>query len=80
MALATYIPQDVSCIVAGIINVEGYVDGTFITIDKDVPPYTTTITPDGTIARTQNGDTTYTVSITVQAASKTNDEIGRAHV
>jgi hypothetical protein len=79
MALATYIPEDVSCIIAGIINVEGYVDGTFITIDKGVPPYTTTITPDGTIARTQNGDTTYTVSITIQAASTTNDVLTKLH-
>lgn len=79
MALATYIPEDVSCIIAGIINVEGYVDGTFITIDKDVPPYTPTITPDGTISRTQNGDTTYTVSITIQAASTTNDVLTKLH-
>lgn len=73
MALATYIPEEVTCVLAGLLVLEGYVDGTFVTIDKDAPPYTTVYTPDGTTARVQNEDNKYTITFTLYGGSASND-------
>jgi hypothetical protein len=71
--LFTYIPESVVCLVAGVLPVEGYLDGTFIRIDKVKAPFQSITTPDGTTARLQNEDKTYTVSITLHNGSSSND-------
>jgi len=75
MALATYVPEEVTCVVAGLLTLDGYVDGTFVTVDKDVAPYTTIRTPDGTVARIQNGDSTYSITFTLYSGSTSNDAL-----
>lgn len=75
MALATYIPEEVTCVLAGLLVLEGYVDGTFVTVDKDVNPYSTVATPDGTTARIQNEDTKYTITFTLYGGSTSNDAL-----
>lgn len=49
--LFNYVPESVNCLVAGFIPIEGFVDGTFITVDKDEMPYSSVRMPDGTIAK-----------------------------
>lgn len=75
MALFTYSPEEVNCLIGGFINIEGYVDGTFIDISKDVMPFTSVRTPDGTVARMYNNDQTYTISLTLHIGSSSNDTL-----
>jgi hypothetical protein len=72
-SIANYCPDDVNVLVAGLLNIKGFVDGTFITIDKDVMPFKSVRTPDGTVARLYDNDQTYTIRITVHSGSNTND-------
>jgi hypothetical protein len=71
--LATYIPEQVTCLVAGMLKVQGFIDGKFIEISKDVQPYKSVRTPDGTIARLYDKDSSYTISITIYSGSSSND-------
>ena len=69
--LATYIPEACTFLAFGI-PIDGFVDGTFISINKDAIPYTTVKTPDGTVARLYNSDQTYTVTLTLYSGSDSN--------
>lgn len=71
--LATYIPEEVVCLIGGVLPVEGFVDGTFIKITKDMVPFTPIRTTDGVISRIYNNDQTYTVEITLHSGSSSND-------
>lgn len=71
--LFNYIPESVNCLVAGIIPIDGYVDGTFISIDKDEMPFTVIRLPDGTIARRYNNSQTYSIAITLHNGAETNN-------
>lgn len=71
--LFTYIPESVQCLIAGFIPIEGFVDGTFITVDKDEMPYSSVRMPDGTIARKYNNSQTYTITITLHNGAETNN-------
>lgn len=68
-----YCPDEVVVLLAGIIKVTGLIDGTFINIDKDVMPYISTRTSDGTVARLYQKDQTYTITLTLSSASDSND-------
>lgn len=71
--LFNYIPESVNCLVAGIIPIDGYVDGTFISIDKDEMPFTDIRLPDGTVARRYNNSQTYSIAITLHNGAETNN-------
>ena len=71
--IASYCPDIVDVLVAGIIKVEGFVDGTFVQIDKDEMPYSSIRMPDGTIARKHNNSQTYTLTITLHSAAEANN-------
>lgn len=71
--LFNYCPDSVQVLVAGFIHIEGFVDGTFISVDKDEMPYSSVRMPDGTIARKFNNSQTYTITITLHNGSSTND-------
>lgn len=71
--LGTYIPAEVSVLIAGILPLEGFYDGTFVNVVKDVTPYTLVRTPDGTTARKHNRSFSYTINFTLYSASKYND-------
>ena len=71
--LFSYIPESVNCLIGGIIPVEGFVDGTFISVDKDEMPYSSIRMPDGTIARKKNNSQTYTITITLHNGAETNN-------
>ena len=71
--LFNYVPESVQCIIAGFIPIEGFVDGTFISVDKDEMPYSSVRMPDGTIARKYNNSQTYTITITLHNGAETNN-------
>lgn len=71
--LATYIPEEVVCLIGGILPIDGYVNGTFIEITKDLMPFSSVRTPDGTVSRIYNNDQTYTIKITLYSGSTSND-------
>lgn len=72
-SLFNYCPESVVCLLGGILPVEGFVDGTFISVSKDLMPFSSTRTPDGTVARLYNNDQTYTITITLHKGSSSND-------
>lgn len=67
-----YAPDEVNVVVAGFIPLNGFVDGTFIEISKDVPPFTPNTTSDGFVSRVYNNSPVYTLKITLIAASNSN--------
>ena len=71
--LFSYIPESVNCLIAGFIPITGFVDGTFISVDKDEMPYSSVRMPDGTIARKYNNSQTYTITITLHNGAETNN-------
>lgn len=73
MSLATYSPEDVTVLIAGIRPLTGYLDGTFITITKDLIPFESARTADGRVARKYNRDQVYTVVINLHSTSEDND-------
>lgn len=73
--LGHYSPEDVSILVAGVIPLVGLTDGSFVTISKDVQPFTSVRTTDGRVARLYSNDQTYTISITLHSASEGNDTL-----
>lgn len=70
--LFNYIPSEVNVLLAGIMPIEGFVDGTFVSIDKDVMPYRSRTTSDGSAVRLYTKSQTYTVTITVHNGSSAN--------
>lgn len=71
--LFNYVPESVQCLIAGFIPIEGFVDGTFISVDKDEMPYSSVRMPDGTVARKYNNSQTYTITITLHNGAETNN-------
>lgn len=72
MAIANYSPDSVNCLAFGI-PLDGFADGTFITIGKDKVPYGSTETADGQVARLYTNSQTYTISLTFHRGSTSND-------
>jgi len=71
--LMTYAPSQVSVAVAGILTLEGFVDGTFINITKAGKPYEDTKAMDGEVARIYRKDDRYTVELTLAQSSMSNN-------
>lgn len=72
MALGNYDPTQVIILLAGVIPVEYVAEGTFISITKDSPIFTTSNSTDGQTYRTKIADTTYSVDLTLSSFSETN--------
>lgn len=75
MAVWQYNPSDVTFTIAGFISVEGYAADTFITITKDVQPFTYTESADGVVSRTYRKSGTYTVELELAQSSISNSYI-----
>lgn len=71
--LATYIPEEVTVLIGGLLPISGFVDGTFLEVHKDLVPFSAIRTPDGTVARLYNNDQTYTITLTLYSGSDSND-------
>lgn len=72
MAIANYCPDDVNCLAFGI-PLNGFAEGTFITVSKDKVPFGTTETADGMNARLYTSSQTYTIQLTFHRGSTSND-------
>lgn len=73
MSLYSYSPEDVTILLLGFIPVEGYIDGTFISINKDIPPFTSGMTADGVQSRVHRISSSYTMRLVISNVSPTND-------
>ena len=73
MKLGTYSPEDVNILVAGIVPITGLAAGSFVTISKNMQPFSAQRTSDGQVARLYNNDQTYTITLTLHSAAESND-------
>lgn len=73
MSLYTYSPEDVTILLLGFLPVEGYIDGTFVSIRKDDPPTTTGVSADGNVARVYRVNDVYTIRLVLSSVSPIND-------
>lgn len=79
MSVRSYSPTDVDILLAGFYKLDGFVQGTFVRIAKDVQPYRTTRTADGRVARTYIDDKTYTITLSLASTSPANDILTKIH-
>ena len=75
--LSTYSPEDVSFIIAGVINLRGFTGGTFITISKDQPVFKTVESTDGIPSRVKNISKAYTITVDLMSTSESNEVMTR---
>lgn len=71
--LASYSPENVMILVAGVYRLEGLMAGSFLTISKNSPIAVTERTADGTVARLINKDDSYSVAVTLTSTTEAND-------
>jgi len=71
--IANYAPDEVNVLVAGIIPISGFTNGSFIRINKMMQPFESRRTADGRVMRLYNRDATYEVALTLHSASPSND-------
>lgn len=67
-----YNPDEVSVLIAGIMSVDGFIDGSFVSVDKDVMPYRSRVTADGRQTRLYTKSQTYTVTLNLHIGSSAN--------
>lgn len=79
MAVLTYNPADISVSLAGLVDISGFVAGTFIQIEKEVAPYTYQTAMDGETSRTFRTDRNYQMTITLAQSSPSNDVLNALH-
>lgn len=75
--LAHYSPEDVIVSIAGFLPIEGYLEGTFVSISKDVPFFTSKESSDGVVSRVANRSGLYTVELTLMSTSESNQILTR---
>lgn len=75
--LTHYSPEDITVLVAGIIPITGFIAGTFVNISKDLSVYSSARTSDGHVARLYNNDQTYTITLTLQNTSESNELLNK---
>lgn len=73
MALSNYSPEDVVFLLGGAIPLEGFADGTFITIRKPNPIFEAVVSADGKVSRTQIDNPLYTVTLTLSSFAPANE-------
>ena len=71
--IANYCPDEVSVLLAGFIPLDGFIDGTFIEITKDVQPFRSVTSADGKVSRLYSQSGVYNVSLTLMSTSGGND-------
>lgn len=77
MALSIYSPTDIIVVIGGVLNISGYMEGTFLEISKDLNPYQSRRSPDGTTSRLYIKDRTYSIKFTLTQSSESNDILTR---
>lgn len=67
-----YSPEEVIVLLSGV-SINGMAEGTFVSINKEDPPFTTKVSADGVVSRTYVKSPTYTVNLTLHSTSPSND-------
>lgn len=73
MSIWNISPVDTKVLLGGVIEVVGFSDGTYISIEKVNQPFSSTRAMDGTIVRTHHYDRQFTIKLTLAQSSITND-------
>ncbi|MCY1416271.1 hypothetical protein D9M71_317750 [compost metagenome] len=68
-----YAPDEVTMVLAGLLTVDGFIDGTFISIDKDVMPFKSRQMADGSVSRLYMNSQLYTLSLTLHIGSNSSE-------
>jgi hypothetical protein len=71
MDLWTYSPEEVTILVMGV-PLEGVVDGTFVSVTRLAPVFTSSSTADGRITRTYNAADIWDIQFTLMNTSPSN--------
>lgn len=71
MDLWTYSPEEVTILVMGV-PLEGVVDGTFVSVTRQAPVFTSSSTADGRITRTYNAADIWDIQFTLMNTSPSN--------
>lgn len=79
LVVSTYNPEEVIFLLAGILPVSGYTDGTFISIKKDVQTFTSTTSTDGAQSRLYINSSAYTITLVLSNLSSSNDFLTKLH-
>jgi hypothetical protein len=74
----TYDPKLIT-IIFGPIIVSGYVDGTFVSVDRAGDSFEKDVGADGTVDRTNKNRDDFTVTLTLKQTSLTNDLLSATH-
>lgn len=72
MGLWNFSASEVDILLYGLHKVKGISTGTFVTVTKDVVPFPSARTTDGMVYRKYTNDQTFTIQLTLLAASPTN--------
>ena len=72
-AIATYSPEDIQVAIAGLLNITGFVEGSFVTISRDTPLFETSESADGLVSRTKRASKTFTVKLSLMSTSESNN-------
>lgn len=75
--LATYSPEDVIVSIAGLLPIEGFTEGTFISVSKDTPYFATKESSDGVVSRIARKSGLYTLQMTLMGTSPSNEVLTR---
>jgi len=71
MSVSTYSPSDVS-VIYGLKHINGFTDGSFITIHRETPLFSHQRSMDGKVALSMQRFSTYTVTLTLSQTSDSN--------
>lgn len=71
--LWTYSPEEIQILLGGVYPLEGYVDGSFVNISKDIMPFSSKRASDGSVGRVYHRNDDYTVRLTLMGQSPSND-------
>lgn len=75
--LSHYSPEDVIVTIAGLVTIEGFINGSFIKIAKGDPVFEAQQSVDGQVSRVMHNASLYTVSLTLMNTSKSNAALTR---
>ncbi len=74
MSLATYDPGQIS-IVFNDVTISGFMDGTFVSAEREVEDFTKHVGADGLVTRVQSRNRSGTVTLTLTMASPSNEAL-----
>ena len=75
MSMALYSPEDVTIMLGGIYQIEGLLEGSFLSITKDEETYKTLVSTDGLVSRVFNASPTYTIKLTLMSVADDNSTL-----